>query len=162
MPVVNFDQTPEMDDFSPVPAGTYLCRVGSVVIANNKGPLMTKSGEAMWELNLVVLQPPDLEGKKIRDLVVFSADPKSNSAKRLKFICHRFGINKDNQPGFDLQPQHFEGKVARVKVTVDESEYDKTNDDGTVTKKKRNRNQVAFDGYEAVTDAEEKKAELPF
>lgn len=155
---VNFQDTPEMDDFTPVPEGTYLCRVGTVKTANDKGPLVTKSGEPMWELKMVILQPAEYEGKSIRDIIIFAFDPKSASAKRLKFVTHRFGINLNNVPDFDLQPQHFEGKVARVKVKIEERTYE----DKEGNQKKAKDNKVEFNGYESVTADEEKKESLPF
>ncbi len=128
MPRINFSTVDDATDFTPLPEGTYACRIDSVEEAR------TSRGDEMWKLRLVVTEG-EYAGRLIFDNLVFS----EKALKRVKFVCSRLGLDVSGE--LDLTPAMIHGKTCRVRVEieeyVDEEEKEKT------------RNRVPFAGYVA-------------
>ena len=50
MPIIDFSKVDDVDDYSPLPAGSYRCRLGAVESAE------TQYGDEMWKLRFVVIE----------------------------------------------------------------------------------------------------------
>lgn len=127
MPKIDFNHVDDVQDFSPLPEGKYLCRIAEVEEAS------TQHGDEMWKLRLVVESGP-YRGRYIFDNLVFS----SAALKRVKLICGRLGLDVSGE--LELTPSLIKGRGCYVTVGTEEYE-----DHGGITKK---RNVVPFAGYE--------------
>jgi len=127
MPKIDFDNVDDVQDFSPIPDGKYLCRVAEVEEAT------TQYGDEMWKLRLVVESGPH-RGRYIFDNMVFS----EAALKRVKLICSRLGLIVSGE--LDLKPSVIKGRTCYV--TVETEEYE---DHEGRTKR---RNVVPFAGYD--------------
>lgn len=126
---INFKGVPDAEDYSPVPAGQYVCRVAKV--DEDK----TKNEDAMWNFMFEIVAG-EHKGKMIRDRLVFS----EAAMKRVKLICKRFGFNVEGE--LDLTPSMFFDKPIKLDVEI-ESYEDKEG-------KTKQRNSVPFAGYHEV------------
>lgn len=139
MPKLNFDKIDDMESYSPVPAGQYLCRVKEIIDENDSGDkIETKSGDEMWKLRFSIVEG-EFKGRNLWDNLVFSA----NALKRVKFICSRMGIPVSGN--VDLTPKMLTGKVCLVTVNVEDYINDQ---DQTKT-----RNVIPYDGYERADES---------
>lgn len=129
MPIIDFSKVDEAQDYTPLPAGKYLCSVSEVQEAS------TQYGDEMWKLKFLVHSDP-YQGRYIFDNMVFSAA----ALKRVKLICSRLGINTSGE--IDLTPITIIGKSCYVTVGIEEYE----DQEGNMKK----RNVVPFAGYESV------------
>lgn len=127
MPKIDFDNVDDVQDFSPIPDGKYLCRVAEVEEAT------TQYGDEMWKVRLMVESGPH-RGRYIFDNMVFS----DAALKRVKLICSRLGLNVSGE--LDLKPSVIKGRTCYV--TVETEEYE---DHEGRTKR---RNVVPFAGYD--------------
>lgn len=131
MPRIDFDTVDDVQDFSPLPDGKYLCRVTEVEEA------ATQYGDEMWKVRFVVDAGPH-RGRYIFDNMVFS----EAALKRVKLICSRLGLNVSG--ALDLTSASIKGRSCYVTVETEEYEDQEGN-----TKR---RNVVPFAGYERADD----------
>lgn len=132
MPRIDFNNVDDVQDFSPLPEGKYLCRLAEVEEA------ATQYGDDMWKLRFVVESGPH-RGRYIFDNMVFS----EAALKRAKLICSRLGLDVSRE--IDLTPSLVKGRTCYV--TVDIEEYE--DQEGNLKK----RNVVPFAGYERADQA---------
>ena len=79
---INFNTVDDIDDFSPLPEGQYLCRLAEVEEAS------TQYGDDMWKIRFVVAEGAS-QGRYIFDNLVFS----EAALKRVKLVCSRLGLD---------------------------------------------------------------------
>ena len=127
MPKIDFSKVDEVQNYSPLPDGRYLCRVAEVEQAT------TQHGDEMWKLRFLVEAGPH-RGRYIFDNMVFS----EAAMKRVKLLCSRLDLNAAGE--LDLTPALIKGRTCYL--TVETEEYE---DGEGMTKK---RNVVPFAGYE--------------
>jgi hypothetical protein len=141
MPMINFGEVEDVQQFTPIPPGRYPFRVERVEEAE------TQNGDEMWRLGLRVLEGK-YAGRWVFDNLVFS----KTALKRVKSFCKAVGIDVNGD--VDLESDALRGR--KGEATVDIEEYVDLN--GKATK----RNVVPFTGYEpAAAEAEDEDA-LPF
>ncbi len=126
MPKIDFSKVPDIEDFSPIPPGSYRCEIAQVEEST------TQFGDEMWRLRLVV-QGKEYAGRCIFDNLVFSEAAMS----RVKLFCSRLGLDVSGEIG--LKPAMIEGRTCVVSVEIEEYE-----DREGKTKK---RNVVPYAGY---------------
>ena len=150
MPKIDFDNVDDVQDFSPLPAGKYLCRLAEVEEA------ATQYGDEMWKLRFLVADGKH-SGRYIFDNMVFS----DAALKRAKLICSRLGIDVSGE--VDLTPSLLKDRSCYV--TVDTEEYE--DDEGN----RKVRNIVPFAGYDradaapvgaAASKEDDDEDDLPF
>lgn len=144
MPKIKFGEVEDMQQFRPVPPGSYLCRVERVEETE------TQNGDEMWRLGLKVVEG-EHAGRWVFDNLVFSP----MALKRVKSFCKAVGIDVNGE--VSLESDMIRGKQCRVMVDIEE--YADLN--GKVTK----RNTVPFAGYEPEGEdgeAGEADGPLPF
>lgn len=151
MPKVGLNGVQEASDFSPIPAGSYLCRLESIT------EKVSKNGNDVWNMKFEVVQKPEegetsYEQRYIFDNLVFS----ENTLNRVKLIAKRLGGFTEEQlnaeDGIDLQKESFEGKVCILTVIIEEYEG-------------KEKNKVTFGGYEVAennNEETEEDNEIPF
>jgi len=132
MPRIDFKEIDDVQDFAPLPAGTYLCRLVDVEKTT------TRQGSEMWRLRWAVQEGPQ-RGRYLFDNMVFSAA----AMKRVKHICAQLKL--DVSGTLELTPAMIKGRTCRV--TVETEEYE---DHEGMTKR---RNVVPFAGYESAGGA---------
>lgn len=132
MPRIDFNNVDDVQDFSPLPDGKYLCRVAEVEEA------ATQYGDEMWKLRFAVESGPH-RGRYIFDNMVFS----DAAMKRVKLICSRLGLDISRE--LDITPALIKGRSCYV--TVETEEYE--DQEGNAKK----RNVVPFAGYERADGA---------
>jgi len=133
MPKIDFGHVDDVQDFSPVPAGKYLCRLSGIEEAS------TQHGDEMWKLRFEVTQGP-YTGRLIFDNLVFS----EAALKRAKLICSRLGLDVSKE--LDLTPELIKGRVAVL--TVDVEPYEDAEG------RTKQRNVVSFAGYERASESD--------
>ncbi len=133
MPRIDFSQVDDIQDFSPLPAGKYLCRLVGVEEAS------TQHGDEMWKLRFEVLKGP-YAGRLIFDNLVFS----DAALKRAKLICSRLGLDVSKE--LDLTPETIKGRVATLTVEVEPYE--------DAEGRTKQRNVVPFAGYERASESD--------
>jgi len=151
MPKIDFGHVDDVQDFSPIPAGKYLCQLSGIEEAS------TQHGDEMWKLRFEVTKGP-YAGRLIFDNLVFS----EAALKRAKLICSRLGLDVSKE--LDLTPELIKGRVAIL--TVDIEPYEDAEG------RTKQRNTVPFAGYEradqsaapeAAADTEDSdESNLPF
>ena len=92
MPKLDFNGVDEVDDFSPLPDGSYLCRLAEVEEDS------TRNGDEMWKLRFAVEDGPHA-GRYVFDNKPFTAA----AMKRVKLICSRLGLDTGGE--IDLTPE---------------------------------------------------------
>ncbi len=132
MPRIDFNRVDDVQDFSPLPDGRYLCRLAEVEEA------ATQYGDEMWKLRFVVESGPH-RGRYIFDNMVFS----EAALKRVKLICSRLGIDVSGE--LDLTPNLLKGRSCYVTVETEEYEDYEGNT--------KQRNVVPFAGYDRADGA---------
>ena len=132
MPTLDFSKIEDVQDFSPLPDGKYLCQLSEIEETT------TQHDDEMWKLRFEVIEGKFI-GRLIFDNLVFS----EAALKRAKLICSRLGLDVSGE--LDLTPKLIEGRKCYVSVVTEEYEDDEGN-----TKK---RNIVPFAGYERISDA---------
>lgn len=133
MPKIDFGHVDDVQDFSPLPAGKYLCRLIGIEEAS------TQHGDEMWKLRFEVIKGP-YAGRLIFDNLVFS----EAALKRAKLICSRLGLDVSKE--LDLSPELIKGRVGILTVEVEPYE-----DSEGRTKQ---RNVVPFAGYERASESD--------
>jgi len=133
MPKIDFGHVDDVQDFSPVPAGKYLCRLSEIEEAS------TQHGDEMWKLRFEVVKGP-YAGRFIFDNMVFS----DAALKRAKLICSRLGLDVSKE--LDLTPELIKGRVAIL--TVDIQPYEDAEG------RTKQRNTVPFAGYERASESD--------
>ena len=149
MPKLNFDQVEEVQDFSPLPDGKYLCQLNDIEESS------TQYNDEMWKVRFEVIDGEDA-GRMIFDNLVFS----KAALKRVKLICSRLGLDVSGE--VDLTPELLKGRKCYVSATTEEYQEEEGR-----TKK---RNVVPFAGYERISEAtgaaessdDESEENLPF
>jgi hypothetical protein len=132
MPKINFDEIEDVQDFSPIPGGRYLCRL--VEVEESK----TQYDDEMWNVRFEVIEG-EHKGRAVFDRMIFS----QAAIKRVKLICSRLGL--DVSGPMNLTPEMVKGKTCHLTVQVEEYL-----DEGQNPKK---RNVVPFAGYEKADKA---------
>ena len=140
MPKVDFSKIDDVQDFSPLPAGKYPCKLVEVEEAR------TQYDDEMWKLRFQVASG-QYAGRFIFDNLVFS----EAAIKRAKLICSRMGINVSGE--LNLTTDMLKGRACQV--TVDVEDYE---DKEGKTKK---RNVVPFAGYERSGQTDEAAESQP-
>jgi len=133
MPKIDFSHVGDVQDFSPVPAGKYLCRLVGLEEAS------TQNGDEMWKLRFEIIKGAHA-GRLVFDNLVFS----EAALKRVKLICSRLGLDVSKE--LDLTPELLKGRVAIL--TVDTEPYEDTEG------RKKQRNTVPFAGYERASESD--------
>lgn len=140
MPKIDFNRVDDVQDFSPLPDGRYLCRVAEVEEAS------TQYGDEMWKLRFVVESGPH-RGRYIFDNMVFS----DAALKRVKLICSRLGLDVSRE--LDVTPKLVKGRTCYVTVETEDYEDQEGNT--------KQRNVVPFAGYERADQAAKPAAATP-
>lgn len=138
MPKVNFPEVPDVQNFSPLPEGKYLCKLIEITEST------TQYDDEMWKLRFKVIEG-QYKGRIILDNLVFS----EAALKRVKLICSRLGL--DTTQEIDVTP----GMLLKHKCYIDVEIQDYANEKG----EPRKRNKVAFAGYELFEGEEESQEE---
>ena len=151
MPKIDFSQIDDVQDFSPLPDGKYLCKLKEVEESE------TQNRDEMWKLRFEVVEGK-YTGRIIFDNMVFS----EAALKRVKLICSRLGLAVSGE--VDLSPSALKGRRCHVSVLTEEYEDDENNI--------KKRNIVPFAGYEKAgdsggssereTEEDESEENLPF
>ena len=142
MPKIDFAKVDDVQDFTPLPAGKYPCRLAEIEEAT------THAGDEMWKLRFEVARG-EHAGRLVFDNLVFS----QAAMKRVKLICSRLGLDVSKE--LDLKPEMLKGRTANLTVEIEPYE-----DSEGRTKQ---RNVVPFAGYERTGEAaEEDESALPF
>jgi len=137
MPVVDFPAVQEAQDFTPLPAGEYLCRV------ENIEERQTKYNDDMWNVRFAVIDGEYI-GRYIFDRITFS----EAAMPRVKLFAKRLGLDVSKR--YDLTPKLALGQA--IWVTVEEDSYEKGDQ---IIK----TNNVPYAGYREYEEA--KKARKP-
>ena len=132
MPTIDFNTIDDVQDFTPLPEGTYLCRLADVEEAT------TQYGDDMWKLRFIV-ESGEHRGRYIFDNMVFS----EAALKRAKLICSRLGLDVSGE--LDLTPSVITNRTCNVSVNIEEYK----DQEGNV----KSRNVVPFAGYERADQA---------
>jgi len=133
MPKIDFGHVDDVQDFSPMPAGKYLCQLSGIEEAS------TQHGDEMWKLRFEVTKGP-YAGRLIFDNLVFS----EAALKRAKLICSRLGLDVSKE--LDLTPELIKGRVAMLTVGVEPYE--------DAEGRTKQRNVVPFAGYERASESD--------
>lgn len=133
MPKIDFSQIDDVQDFSPLPEGDYLCRLAEIEEST------TQNDDELWKLKFEVIEG-EYAGRYVFDNMVFS----EAALKRAKLICSRLGLSVSGE--IDLAPGMIEGRTCYLTVEIDEYE----DSEGRIKK----RNVVPFAGYERADAAE--------
>ena len=133
MPKVDFSKIDDVQDFSPLPAGKYPCKLVEVEEAR------TQYDDEMWKLRFQVASG-QYAGRFIFDNLVFS----EAALKRAKLICSRLGLDVSKE--LDLTPELIKGRVAML--TVDIEPYEDAEG------RTKQRNVVSFAGYERASESD--------
>jgi len=148
MPKIDFSKVEDVQDYTPLADGKYLCKLSEVEEAE------TQYGDEMFKLRFEVVQG-EHTGRIIFDNMVFS----EAAMKRVKLICSRLGLDVSGE--IDVKPSMLEGRKCYVSVITEEYE-----DSEGKTKK---RNVIPFAGYERAEgeagkkdDAENSESDMPF
>lgn len=147
MPKIDFSKIDDVQDFSPLPDGKYLCKLAGIEEAS------TQYGDEMWKLRFEVIKG-EHTGRFIFDNLVFS----EAAMKRVKLICSRLGLDVSSE--IEITPELLEGRKCYVSVLTEEYEDNEGNN--------KKRNVVPFAGYERAQDTGENGVEndseenLPF
>ena len=135
MPKIDFANIDDVQDFTPLPDGEYLCRLAEIEEAS------TYNGDELWKLKFEVTDG-EFAGRYIFDNMVFS----EAALKRVKLICSRLGIDVSGE--IDLTPSMLEGATCYITTEIEEYE----DNEGKI----KRRNTVPFAGYEHI-DSQEKE-----
>ncbi|MFA5138358.1 MAG: DUF669 domain-containing protein [Elusimicrobiota bacterium] len=127
MPRIDFSKVDDVQDFSPIPEGKYLCKLADIEEAS------TNAGDEMWKLRFQVAEGPHA-GRMVFDNLVFS----SAAMKRVKLVCSRMGLDVSGE--LDLTPERLRGRTCLLTVQTEEYE------DSEGRRKKRSV--IPFAGYE--------------
>ena len=127
MPKINFEEIEDVQDFTPIPSGRYLCKL--VEVEESK----TQYDDEMWNVRFEVIEG-EHKGRAVFDRMIFS----QAAIKRVKLICSRLGL--DVSGPMNLTPEMVKGKTCYIAVQIEEYL-----DEGKNAKK---RNVVPFAGYE--------------
>ena len=100
---INFNTVDDIDDFSPLPEGQYLCRLAEVEEAS------TQYGDDMWKIRFVVAEGAS-QGRYIFDNLVFS----EAALKRVKLVCSRLGLDVSGE--VELTPDLLRDRTCLVSV----------------------------------------------
>ena len=141
MPKINFSKVDDVQDYSPLPDGKYLCELSEVEETN------TQYGDEMWKMKFEVIHGEHI-GRYIFDNMVFS----EGALKRVKLICSRLGLDTSGE--LDLTPGVIEGRKTHISVLTEAY----TDSEG----KTKKRNIVPFAGYELADEAAVCGEKLPF
>lgn len=128
---LNFDEIESIGEYTPVPEGTYRCRVADVKEAQ------TSRGYPMWRLRLEI-EEGEHAGRAIFDRLVFSPA----ALRRVKRVCQCLGLDTTGRQ--DLTPDMLVGRLCQVHAVVE----DYIDQDGEA----RSSNTIPFDGYAPVSD----------
>jgi hypothetical protein len=127
MPKIDFSKVDDVQDFSPLPDGKYLCKVSEIEEAT------TQYDDEMWKLRFEVVEGKHV-GRIIFDNLVFS----EAALKRAKLICSRLGL--DVSAEIELTPKLLQDRKCYVSVVTEDYQDDEGNP--------KKRNIVPFAGYE--------------
>lgn len=133
MPKVDFSHVEDVQDYTPIPPGKYLCKLIDVEEAR------TQYDDEMWKLRFQVIEGPHA-GRSLFDNLVFSAA----ALKRVKLICSRLGLDVTGE--LNLTPDMIKGRSCYLTTQVEE--YVDAED------RKKMRNVIGFAGYEKVSQSE--------
>ena len=133
MPKIDFSKVEDVQDYTPLADGKYLCKLSEVEESE------TQYGDEMFKLRFEVVQG-EHTGRIIFDNMVFS----EAAMKRVKLICSRLGLDVSGE--IDVKPSMLEGRKCYVSVITEEYE-----DSEGKTKK---RNVIPFAGYERAEGTE--------
>ena len=126
MPRIDFSKIDDVQDFSPIPAGTYQVKVADVEETT------TQNGDPMWKMVLQVTKG-EHEGRRLFDNLVFT----ERALSRVKLVCSSLGA--DVIGAVDLTPDMLLGKECQATTIVE----DYLDNEGTT----KRRNCVPFAGY---------------
>lgn len=141
MPKVDFSTIDDVQDFTPLPAGKYLCKLIGVEEAR------TQYDDEMWKLRFQVIDG-EHSGRFVFDNLVFS----EAALKRVKLICSRLGLDVTGET--NLTPDMIKDHTCWLTVQTEEYE----DDEG----RSKTRNIVPFAGYDhAAGESETSVAPAP-
>lgn len=124
------DSSGRVNDFTTIPAGTYLCRIAEV------RPGTTRAGDERWSLRLVVAEGEHVGKQAAWDSLVFS----TRGRARARMVLKALGLPAQGK--VQIEPKDLEGRKAFVETRP--AEYQTPS--GEVVR----RNEVPYDGYRAV------------
>lgn len=128
---INYDDIESINEFKPVPEGTYRCCVADVKEAQ------TSRGYPMWKLRLEI-EEGEHAGRVIFDRLVFSPA----AMRRVKRVCACLGLKTAGTQ--ELTPEMIVGRYTMVRAVIE----DYIDQEGEA----RSSNAVPFDGYAPVDD----------
>lgn len=132
MPKIDFAKVDDVQDFTPIPDGKYLCRLTDIEETH------TNHGDDMWRMRFQVADGPHA-GRMLFDNLVFS----DAAMKRVKLVCSRLGLDVSGE--LDITPELLKGRACLLTVQTEEYE----DQEG----RRRKRNVVPFAGYEKADGA---------
>jgi hypothetical protein len=133
MPRINFNEIEDVDEFSPLPEGNYLCELVGVEESRTND-----DEHEMWKLKFKVVEKGSYANRIIFDNMTFYEDPKQN--KRVKFICSRLGMNMVGDD-IDLQPSDILNRLTIIMPTIEEYNG-------------KDRNKIPWGGYKLYEEQE--------
>ena len=129
---IDFSKIEDVQDFTPLPDGKYICQLTEIEEAT------TQYDDEMWKLRFEVIEGKFI-GRLVFDNLVFS----EAAMKRAKLICSRLGLDVSGE--LDITPKLLEGRKCVVSVVTEEYE--------DVEGNTKRRNIIPFAGYDRISDA---------
>ncbi|MBF0342786.1 MAG: DUF669 domain-containing protein [Nitrospirae bacterium] len=123
---IDFTNVEEIDDFSPLPEGKYICELQHI------DERQTRNGDRLWALKFKIVVG-EYAGRFLFDNMVFS----TNTLKRVKHICKNIGLDVSHK--LSLSPALLIGRKVILDTVTDE--YINSQDE------KRKRSIVTYAGY---------------
>lgn len=104
---IDFSNIDEVQDFSPIPNGRYLCEIIGIEETS------TRNGDAMWKIQLEV-SSGEYEGRCLFDNLVFS----EKCLGRVKLFWASIGLDVSGE--VDVTPDLAECRTCNVEVGTEE------------------------------------------
>lgn len=143
--VYDFSEVDEAEDYSPPPAGDYLCYVADATDEYENGQKrISRNGDEMWNIKLEI-GDGDYAGRYIYDNLVFAA---GKAMGRVKYVLKRLGFDISGK--LDINPEDLIGRPCILTTEVEEY----TSNDG----KTKKRSIVPFTGYQKADNAPARQA----
>lgn len=135
---VNFDEVGDVESFTSVPEGTYVCAIREVRES------VTRDGSPRWWYRLEVVEGDHAGRTAAWDGVSFS----DKGMSRVKFVLAALGFATDGE--VEIDSQDLVSRTARVELVLEESV-------DSLSGRRVLRNRVPYLGYEAAP-----RADTPF
>jgi hypothetical protein len=158
---VNLRDTPDSQNFGPLPIGKYPCRLTIEAYQKDaQGNLMldgdgqktfyrSSAGDPQWKFTCTVLDGP-YKGRTIKDQLTFSA----GGLKRIKVLYVRGGFARGDEESIELEPDDLDGTFWNIEIDKHEPAVKR---DGSPSLDKNGKqyvnSRIAFAGFELMDAA---------